>query len=274
MIKRTAGLEHNSISPDITGIENQYSPKLNLERGINSFLTIYVDESIRNVNFNNSKYNIGYLVEPITVSPTLYSWVEENYQNFNMILTHHKPLLEIDSKFKYYPVWPRIKMDRKYWNIYEKPLNISAIFSNKQLTEPQKFRHIIAERFKNKIDLYGTGYQFLEDKIQGTGNYKYQVVVENIFSGYTSEKANDCFACGTIPIYYGNKKSNINDYYNKEGFILFETLEELEYIIDNIATEEYYNSKIEVIKENYNLAINNNVHTTLWDNGIKEFYYG
>ena len=53
MIKRTAGLEHNSISPDITGIENQYSPKFNLERGINSFLTIYVDESIRNVNFNN-----------------------------------------------------------------------------------------------------------------------------------------------------------------------------------------------------------------------------
>ena len=274
MDKKIIGLEHNSISPDITGVENQYSINLHLERGINEYLTVYVDESMRKVNLNNSKYNIGFFVEPITVSPHLYEWVKNHYEDFDMIITHHKPLLKISPKFKYYPVWPRIKMDRQYWNLYEKPLNISAIFSNKQLTEAQKFRHVIAKYFKDKIDLYGTGYQFIEDKIHGTGNYKYQVVVENIFSGYTSEKANDCFACGTIPIYYGDEKSNINDYYNKEGFILFKTLDELEHIINNVATEEYYNSRIDVIKENYNLAINNNVHTTLWDNGIKEFFNG
>jgi hypothetical protein len=272
MSKKVIGLEHNSISPDITGIENQYSVNLHLERGINKNLTVYVDESMRNVDFKNSKYNVGFLVEPETVASGLYKWIQSNHDRFDMILTHHKPLLEINPKFKYYPVWPRIKMDRQYWNLYEKPLNVSAIFSNKQVTEPQKFRHIIAERFKNKIDLYGTGFQFLEDKIHGTGNYKYQVVVENIFSGYTSEKANDCFACGTIPIYYGDEKSNINDYYNKEGFILFKTLDELEHILDNIINEKYYSSKIEIIKENYNLAINNNVHTTLWNNGIKEFF--
>ena len=53
MSKKVIGLEHNSISPDITGIENQYSVNLHLERGINKNLTVYVDESMRNVDFKN-----------------------------------------------------------------------------------------------------------------------------------------------------------------------------------------------------------------------------
>lgn len=270
--KQKVGLEHNSISPDITGIENNYSQHLHLIRGIDSFLTVYVDESIRKVNFNNSKHNIAFLVEPITVSPHLYGWIKDNHQNFDMVITHHKPLLQIDPKFKYYPVWPRIKMDRQYWSLYEKPLHTSAIFSSKRSTEPQKFRHIVAERFRDRLDLFGTGYQFLEDKIHGTGNYKYQVVIENIFSGYTSEKANDCFACGTIPIYYGNAESNINDFYNKEGFLLFTSLDELEHIMNNIATEDYYHSKKEAISENYKLAIENDVHAVLWNSGVNSFF--
>ena len=49
MSKKVIGLEHNSISPDITGVENQYSINLHLERGINEYLTVYVDESMRKV---------------------------------------------------------------------------------------------------------------------------------------------------------------------------------------------------------------------------------
>ncbi len=274
MNKNIIGLSHSSISPDITGFENQYSKYLHLNRGTDKFLTVHVDSHILNANFNDSKYNVAFLVEPISVAANIYQWVKKNYDKFDLIITHHKPFLEISPKFKYYPVWPRIKMDRKYWNLYEKTLNISAIFSSKSGTESQKFRHKIADRLKNKIDLYGTGYQFIDDKIEGTGHYRYQVVVENIFSGYTSEKANDCFACGTIPIYYGDKHSNINDYYHKEGFLIFESLDELEYIIDNVATEEYYNSKLDTIIKNHNLAINNTVHTVLWNSGIKDFFNG
>ena len=212
--KKIIGLEHNSISPDITGIENNDSIYLHMNRGVDSFLTVYVDESIKNIS-NNCKHNIAMLVEPISVSAELY---------------------------------------------------------NKRITSAQKFRHTIADQFKDTIDLYGTGYKFIEDKFEGTGNYMFQIVVENIFSGYVSEKGNDCFANGTIPIYYGNSKSNINDYYDMDGVILFETIDELQYILNKVATVEYYNSKKLVIDKNYKLAIQNNVHNTIWNAGIKEFF--
>jgi|TARA_R110002012_G_scaffold64648_2_gene169835 hypothetical protein len=269
--KKIIGLEHNSISPDITGIENNDSIYLHMNRGVDSFLTVYVDESIKNIS-NNCKHNIAMLVEPISVSAELYSWIKQNYDNFDLVLTHHKPLLQISSKFKYYPVWPRIKMDNNNRIISEKTKLISAIFSNKRITSAQKFRHTIADQFKDTIDLYGTGYKFIEDKFEGTGNYMFQIVVENIFSGYVSEKGNDCFANGTIPIYYGNSKSNINDYYDMDGVILFETIDELQYILNKVATVEYYNSKKLVIDKNYKLAIQNNVHETIWNAGVKNFF--
>ena len=37
---------------------------------------------------------------------------------------------------------------------------------------------------------------------------------------------------------------NINDYYDMDGVILFETIDELQYILNKVATVEYYNSKM------------------------------
>ena len=239
-MKREIGLHYNSISPDITGTENNTSKYLHLTKGVHEFITVYVDEMIHSVD-RNCKHNVAMLVEPISVSAGLYNWIEKNYNQFDIILTHHKPLLQISNKFKYYPVWPRIKMDNSNWIIPEKTKLISAIFSDKRMTD-------------------------------GTGKYMFQIVVENIFSGYVSEKANDCFANGTIPIYYGNSKSNINDYYDIDGVILFETLDELEYIINHTISKEYYNQRKKIINKNYNLAISNNVHNTIWNFGIKDFF--
>tara|TARA_R110001592_G_scaffold323732_1_gene603157 strand:+ start:7276 stop:8094 length:819 start_codon:yes stop_codon:yes gene_type:complete len=270
-MKREIGLHYNSISPDITGTENNTSKYLHLTKGVHEFITVYVDEMIHSVD-RNCKHNVAMLVEPISVSAGLYNWIEKNYNQFDIILTHHKPLLQISNKFKYYPVWPRIKMDNSNWIIPEKTKLISAIFSDKRMTDAQKFRHTIANHFKDDVDLYGTKYKFIEDKFDGTGKYMFQIVVENIFSGYVSEKANDCFANGTIPIYYGNSKSNINDYYDIDGVILFETLDELEYIINHTISKEYYNQRKKIINKNYNLAISNNVHNTIWNFGIKDFF--
>ena len=271
-MKKEIGLHYNSISPDITGIENDDSTYLHLIKGKHEFLTVYIDNLILEIDTDTCKYNVAMLVEPISVSPRSYSWIQENYDLFDIILTHHKPLLEISPKFKYYPVWPRIKMDKSNWIIPEKNKMISAIFSDKNGTPAQQFRHKIVNKFKNKLDVYGTKYKFIEDKFIGTGEYMFQIVVENIFSGYVSEKANDCFANGTIPIYYGNSESNINNYYDMQGVILFETLDELEYILNNLVTVDYYNERKEIVNKNYNLAITNSVHNTIWNFGVRDFF--
>ena len=58
---------------------------------------------------------------------------------------------------------------------------------------------------------------------------------------------------------------NINDYYDIDGVILFETLDELEHIINHTISKEYYNQRKKIINKNYNLAISNNVHNTIWN---------
>ena len=69
--------------------------------------------------------------------------------------------------------------------------------------------------------------------------------------GLFTEKVVDCFLSGTIPIFYGS--DNIGDYFNKQGFFQFKTLEELNNILDNINFEVYKNMMGYVI-ENFEKA--------------------
>ena len=67
---------------------------------------------------------------------------------------------------------------------------------------------------------------------------------------YFTEKILDCFATGTVPIYWGCP--NIGDYFNIKGILTFETLEDLAKIFESMADPEYYNKLLPYVKENYN----------------------
>ena len=60
--------------------------------------------------------------------------------------------------------------------------------------------------------------------LDGLKDYAFSIVVENNPDWFT-EKLIDCFACGTIPIYWG--KLNIDKYFDDCGIIQFETIDEL-----------------------------------------------
>jgi hypothetical protein len=66
-----------------------------------------------------------------------------------------------------------------------------------------------------------------------------------------TEKLIDCFLTGTIPIYYGCP--SISKFFNTDGMLIFDSINELSEIVNMIDTEYYY-SKIESIKENFELA--------------------
>lgn len=65
---------------------------------------------------------------------------------------------------------------------------------------------------------------------------------------YFSEKLLDVILTGCVPIYWGCK--NIPKYFNPEGFIFFNSKEELIDIVSNLSMEDYY-SKKEAIEENF-----------------------
>ena len=58
----------------------------------------------------------------------------------------------------------------------------------------------------------------------------------------------DPLATGTIPIFWGTK--NVDKYFNPDGFIMFETFEELDTILSSLTEKDYYD-RIEAVRDNF-----------------------
>ena len=119
-----------------------------------------------------------------------------------------------------------------------------------------RLRHQIVDRFKNThdIDCFG-GYpkNYIEKKEDGLNEYYFSITVENaIVPGYWTEKLVDCFATKTIPIYWGDEPS-VNKFFDEDGIIYFNTIDELGEILNNI-TPDLYNEKIKAVENNFNLV--------------------
>lgn len=139
--------------------------------------------------------------------------------------------------------------------IPEKTKLVSMIASSKKMTFGHHIRHIIAEKYKDRIDLsggaagsskIGVGASPWPDKTDSLIPYMFQIVVENDkYETYFTEKLTDCFAAGVIPIYWG--APDISNYFNQNGIITLTP----EFDFDTLTPELYY-SKMEAIKDNLN----------------------
>lgn len=142
----------------------------------------------------------------------------------------------------------------KNQKIFDKTKLVSMFASSKKVTVGHHKRHEIAEKFKGKIDLFGgaagssrlgDGGSPWPDKSAAINDYMFQIVLENdSYETYFTEKVTDCFATGTIPVYWG--APDIGDYFNKDGIIILDD----NFNIDDLTPELYY-SKINAIKDNF-----------------------
>jgi hypothetical protein len=118
---------------------------------------------------------------------------------------------------------------------------ISFITSNKNFTDGHKVRLEWVDKIGDQVDLFGRGFNEIENKEEGLCDYMFSVVIENgAYESYYTEKILDCFATGTIPVYLGSP--DIGDHFNKDGII--ELSDEFD------VSEEIYYSKMDTIKEN------------------------
>jgi len=219
----------------------------------NSNENLVVTDNFLTSNLPSSKNKIAWLIEPICVAPQHYEYVKNNLMKFDYILTHEKTLLDLDYNIKFIPFgccWIS-KEDQK---VYDKTKNISIISSNKTFTEGHKLRHEVIQKFGDNMDVFGRGYDPIEFKIDGLKDYRFSVVIENCKRDYWfTEKLIDCFATGTIPIYWGCP--SIGDFFNTDGMLIFDSMDELESILDN-CNEDLYNSKLDEIKDNFEKSKN------------------
>jgi len=205
--------------------------------------TFYVDGWINQAFYDNitsTKY--AWLLESKYVTPDIVNQIKETPQKyldtFKYIFTHNKELLDIDDRFKWCPA-------NGFWikeaKVYPKTKMISFITSNKNFTEGHNKRLQWVDMIGDQVDLFGRGFNEIENKEEGLCDYMFSVVIENgFYKSYFTEKILDCFATGTIPVYLGSP--DIKNYFNEDGII--DLSEEFD------VSEEIYYNKMDAIIEN------------------------
>jgi hypothetical protein len=260
--------ERNSIASEFSYVYNQLDGEFDI--------TLIQDGDI--IKFIDGELPIkrGKIIADIHEAPHLldqhkvYDAVKNNHIKFDKILTFDSELLKLpNSEFRNggYEVvlnknvhkqeYPTLQ-DDSLQQIYSKSKHVSFITSNKVMTEGHKVRlecaKLVHSKNYNNVDFYGVGIREIKGKIEGLKDYRFSVAIENgIHDNYFTEKILDCFLTGTIPIYKGCK--NIGDFFDTQGFIIFDTAEELISILNNL-TEEDYKSRLDFIKINFGKAKN------------------
>ena len=177
----------------------------------------------------------------------LYNNTEEFLDVYDLVLTHDKELLEKDSRLVYVPNAANLSWVKEP-QIYPKSKLVSMISSRKTMCEGHKYRLQWVDRLKNDLDLYGRGFNEIKNKEEGLSDYMFSIVIENgSYNTYFTEKITDCFATGTIPVYYGSP--DIGEHFNEDGIVkLTENFD-----INDLSADLYY-EKMDAIKENFDIV--------------------
>lgn len=242
--------------PDGTGLGNTQINKIKFNRNPEEWLDIcfFTDGNIKNndVLKSKSKINIAWILEPLSINLETYEKVHQNINKYDYILTHNLQLINANNKKCFYYPFGGCWIKPEDRRIYHKTKNFSIIASAKNWTIGHRLRHQIINRFNSKIDLIcGGGYKPIDYKLDGLKDYRYSFIIENDNSDiYFSEKLIDSLVTGTMPIFWGSK---INSFFNMDGIIRLENLDQVEDIF-NKCDSMFYDSKKEIILSNFNAA--------------------
>ena len=216
-------------------------------------VNIYVSQrALDALNDTSGKPTYIWLLESKQIIPQYYQWIIDNYEfvtsRVDGIFSCDKELCAKYPKISYSLInavpWVQ---DRK---VYEKTKLVSMIASNKRMCEGHARRLQFVDKFRDKLDFYGRGFNEISCKEDGLRDYMFSVGIENaVYDTYFTEKLTDCFACGTIPIFYGCK--GVTEYFNEDGIIFLDDDFDL-----SMLTKDLYYSKMDVIKDNFERSIN------------------
>lgn len=200
----------------------------------------------------------GWVCESKYIVPNVYTFLthkhkemfEEYYTN---IFTCDQELLNLDERFVYCPNgsnYPWVPKEK--WEVYNKTKLCSMFCSPKLMTEGHVHRHQIARlALDANISVFGgvhgtqrtvtDPHNPWNTKIDGLKDYMFSIIMENgVYDSYWTEKVTDCFATGTIPIYWGSKK--LLDFFESDGIIMLQSGKEQE-IMESLTPELYEKMK-------------------------------
>lgn len=217
-------------------------------------ISVHIDDAVFTIPPNKNKLNIAwfcespYFMRPYTSKFDIPEVKEQLLKNYKFIFTSDKELVKKHPEIKYTHTHACAWVKNR--QIFPKTKWASIIASAKRESIGHKIRHWIVDQYKDHLDIYGGGYNPILEKGIGLNDYFYSFAIENIkVDGYFTEKISDCFATGTIPIYWGDE--TLSDYFVEKGIIRL--IDEFD---PSILTKELYESKMNIIKENFERVSN------------------
>jgi hypothetical protein len=208
-------------------------------------VTLITDDLLCNSNVLSvleSKVTIGWLLECREYRPKNYLIAESLLPELDMLLTHDAGLLEK------YPEKTRFVPFGGSWvtsiGMRPKSRHASMIYSGKTFMPGHRLRQQIARL--PGIDLFGHGSPHPVDrKEEGLDEYRFSIAIENSRAdNYFTEKLLDCFATGTIPIYWGCP--NLARWFNMDGVIRFDSAADIPPILEGCE----YSRHLKAAREN------------------------
>ena len=219
---------------------------------------IFLFSSKRALTFSRHKLQakVSLLVaEPVVVQKRLYQLLPYFKRRFHRIATHANEILVSCTNAEKWVHGGRWVPLNQADTCYKSEL-VSIIASKKKSSEGHNLRHKLIEHSRDKgicLQTFGNGYQYLDNKKDGHLPFRFSVIIENSRSdGYFTEKLIDAILCDSIPIYWGDP--SIGNYFNLDGFIECQNLEDLKSAIENI-TVEMYNQMAPITIENKSRAL-------------------
>lgn len=230
-----------------------------------SNIALHTDYGIIKNPIDKSKKNFGWFLESSAIIEFVIKTVVNNLpfykSRFEYIFTHDQRIINIDPMFFKFAL-PSSRPWIQNRKIYNKTKKISMISSKKTQTDGHRYRQEIMNKYFDKIDHFGKGHygrelpQFINfgnmletGKLLGLKDYAYSITIQNsYYDDHFCEKIADCFATGTIPIFWGTKR--ISNYFNNQGIVFLEDMKNID-----VFTLEYYHSKIDFIKENFDICM-------------------
>lgn len=174
------------------------------------------------------------LIEPRSLLPDVYEYVEEHYNKFLYVFTHDSKLLANLPNAKLI-IWGGVWSWSDMGKDFSHP--ISMVASAKEGSDVRVARKNLAFELKEKIDTYGTfdGGERADTKTI-YGKYPFSIVIENHIDNYwITEKICNCFSNNCIPIYYGARK--IDDFFDGDGIIHANSIDDIRKIVDHLLVD-------------------------------------
>lgn len=239
-------------TPQNKGIWGNYKFEINNNCDECDFWIIYASTSKKEVVHVPSGHTIFITSEE--VDQKIY--IPKYLRQFDKIITSRSDLDSYDIiKSHYINAW----FVRKTYDHLMSPNNnkskwLSIISSDLTHLSGHKKRFAFVNKlighFKDKVDVYGKGTRFVEDKWDALSDYKFSVAIENAtIPGYFTEKIVDCFLAETCPIYYGCP--DIENYFSSESMICIDVNNFKSSIetIEKTMEEEFYWKKKDSIRK-------------------------